>query len=352
MSTLRDRPDRDRTPVTHSPPNAETHRRALAAPVTHLDDFYIRSNFPPPDIDPETWTLAVRGLSGPEKRISLEELKRLGRVEQTLVLECAGNGRTLLDPPVAGTPWTLGGVSTGRFAGVPLKILLEHLGINHDGAVECLFSGADQGDKAGWGQLTFERSLPVEAALAAPDGPLVAWEMNGEPLRLEHGAPVRLVVPRWYAVASVKWIQRIALLAQPFSGYFQTDRYVYREAGQPDLPVRHLKCRALILDPDPESVTTLKAGFHTLSGIAWSDRPIDRVTVSTDDGATWVEAKLSEQDGIAPIRWNLDWNPRPGDYVLIARAHHGETSQPLQQSWNELGYGNNVVQRCPVRVVA
>ncbi len=342
----------NRTPVTHSPPNAETHRAALAAPLTELDDFYIRSNFPVPDVDPEEWRLTVRDLTGLEVTLSLSELQALGTTCLRTTLECAGNGRTLLDPPVDGTAWTLGGTSTAEFTGVSLKRLFDHLGVSAEAAQECLFSAADQGDKPDWGRIFFERSLPIEDALRDPNGPLLVWAMNGEPLRANHGAPLRLVVPGWYAVASVKWLTAISLLAEPFSGYFQTDQYVYRNAGQPIQPVQRMKCRALILAPDPESAARLEAGEQTISGIAWSGTSaITGVTVSTDGGATWSDAEISPAaDRLTPVRWQFPWIATGGDHVLIARAHDDEGSQPLEQVWNELGYGNNVVQRCPVRI--
>lgn len=343
-----------RTVVTTVPPNAETHRRALASMVTRLDDFYIRSNFPVPEINTAEWCLTVRDLAGRETALSLDQLKAMAGLSRRLTLECAGNGRTLLDPKVGGTPWTLGGTSTGDFDGVPLKTVLDQLGMATTRAIECLFTGADTGERAGWGQIAFQRSLPIADALRSPDGPILVWAMNGAPLRPEHGAPVRLVVPGWYAVASVKWLTRVELLDQPFAGHFQTDKYMYRTPGETPAPVGRMKCRALILDPDPEASGSLESGPGSISGIAWSgNSQIHRVTVSTDGGASWTDAEFEpESDPFTPVRWQLAWDPPEGEHLLIARAHDSKGAQPLEQVWNELGYGNNVVQRCPVTVVA
>ncbi len=336
--------------LTDLPPNAETHLRQLRPEVTPTDAFYIRSNFPVPDIEADGFTLRVRG-AGATSEFTLDDLGSLGEVTRRVTLECAGNGRTLLRPAIDGTPWTLGATGTADFTGLSLRSLLDHLDV---GAVptEVLFRGADRGRKEGWGELRFERSLPGAAACAAADGPLLAWAMNGEPLRPEHGAPLRLVVPGWYAVASVKWLEGIELLDAPFSGYFQTDRYRYLVDGETPAPVTRMRVRALLLSPDPEGDRTLDAGTVRLQGIAWTgEGHPTRVEVSTDGGASWRDAGLSPGPApFTPSRWHLDWETTPGEYDLVVRGHDHLGPQPLDQRWNALGYGNNVAQRVRLTV--
>jgi sulfane dehydrogenase subunit SoxC len=230
--------------LSDSPRNGQTRLAALRAPLTPTADFYIRSNFPTPSIDPSSWTLEL-DLGEAVRRLDLEALRASGpHVTHTVTLECAGNGRTLMRPQPDGTPWTLGATGTATFTGLPLAALLpDDLGET----VEVVFGGSDRGRKEGWGDIAFERSLPVDA-LGAEPAPFLAWEMNGAPLSPDHGGPVRLVVPGWYAVASVKWLRRIALSSVPFEGYFQTDRYRYVHADGTDEPVRRMRVRALLLD--------------------------------------------------------------------------------------------------------
>jgi DMSO/TMAO reductase YedYZ molybdopterin-dependent catalytic subunit len=292
--------------------------------------------------------------------LGLDELRALGpAVTRTVTLECAGNGRTLLRPGVSGTPWTLGATSTAHFTGLPLLRLLEAVGAA-PAAAEVLFTGADGGRVDGWGEISFQRSLPSEAAFGQRDGPILAWAMNGAPLRPEHGAPLRLVVPGWYAVASVKWLAALDVLDEPFHGYFQTDRYRYLRPGAEPEPVRRMRVRSLILEPSPggagdgsEAVARVHAGRVRVTGIAWSGHgKVEGVRVSVDGGERWQEAELAPAGPAHTARrWSLAWEATPGSHELVARARDTEgNEQPLEPWWNEQGYGNNVVHRVRVRV--
>jgi DMSO/TMAO reductase YedYZ molybdopterin-dependent catalytic subunit len=292
--------------------------------------------------------------------LGLDELRALGpAVTRTVTLECAGNGRTLLRPGVSGTPWTLGATSTAHFTGLPLLRLLEAVGAA-PAAAEVLFTGADGGRVDGWGEISFQRSLPSEVAFGQRDGPILAWAMNGAPLRPEHGAPLRLVVPGWYAVASVKWLAALDVLDEPFHGYFQTDRYRYLRPGAEPEPVRRMRVRSLILEPSPggagdgsEAVARVHAGRVRVTGIAWSGHgKVEGVRVSVDGGERWQEAELAPAGPAHTARrWSLAWEATPGSHELVARARDTEgNEQPLEPWWNEQGYGNNVVHRVRVRV--
>jgi DMSO/TMAO reductase YedYZ molybdopterin-dependent catalytic subunit len=189
---------------------------------------------------------------------------------QSLVvtLECAGNGRSFFDPPVAGEQWRFGAASTAEWTGVALVEILDRAGLAA-AAHDLVFRGADAGLVDGsTAPVRFERSLSVDDARGS--GALVAYAMNGEPLPLQHGCPVRLIVPGWYAVASVKWLTEIEAIGDPFEGFYQTDRYIYERERDGRIlhePVRLQQVRALITEPtDGELVT---AGDLVVRGVAW-----------------------------------------------------------------------------------
>src|SRR5439155_12643175 len=212
---------------------------------------------------------------------------------QTLVvtLECAGNGRSLLEPPVPGEKWDLGAVSTAEWTGVPLAEVLDRAGLTAS-ARSVLFRGADGGTVEGRaGPIRFERSLSLD--VARDSDALLAYAMNGEPLPIQHGAPLRVVVPGWYAVASVKWLTEIELIDREFDGHFQVDKYQYEWERDRDVirePVTLQRVRSLITEPGADE--EVECGELVVRGVAWSGAaPIARVDVSIG-GAPWQEARL------------------------------------------------------------
>lgn len=341
--------------VSERPLNAETPLAALDGGVTPAASFFVRCNFDVPDLDAATWRLDVGGLVDAPRSFALHELQALPHRQVLATLECAGNGRRLMQPVPAGTAWSLGAVSTGVFGGTSLRDVLELCGIRTD-AVEIVCEGADSGAVDDGRVVPFVRSLPLQKAMQ-PDT-LLAWSLNGAPLPPEHGYPLRVLVPGWYGVASVKWLTRLEAVARPFSGHFQTDRYVYRghPARAQDAPVTQMEVRALLTRATPAA-----DGAVDLAGIAWSGAAaIARVQVSDDDGVTWHDALLEQPSSqYAACSWRLRW-PAAGDVsgaadaggrVFCVRAtDRAGNAQPLDPVWNELGYGNNVVQR--VRVPA
>ncbi len=330
--------------LSERPFNGEAPLSALRSPITPLDSFYTRSNFVEPDLDPESWRLRVAGAVGIAREWALADLQALGVVDRTVTLECAGNGRTFLQPPVEGTGWTLGATGTAVFTGVPLHRVLS-LSEPSEAVVEWVFSGADRGPADGWGEVRFQRALPVDAATARPE-PLLAWAMNGRPLEPNHGAPLRLVVPGWYAVASVKWLTDIEAVTRPFEGRFQTDRYMYVEQGRVLGPVTRMRVRSLILEPSPDAPLP-SHGPLDVSGIAWSGAaPVNRVEVSTDGGRSWSDAEVQPPaEPHTAQRWHWSGPTPSGDTVeLRARAYdESGACQPLEAWRNDLGYGNNQV---------
>ena len=335
------------------PLNCETSMAAfiggIVMPTAH---FYVRNHFRIPALDPTTWRLEVDGLVGRPLSLSLRDLQKMRSETLMVTLECAGNGRSLLDPPTDGEQWGLGAVSTAEWAGVPLRNVLERAGVD-TGAREVVFRGADGGTVAARDGVTrFERSLTVD--VARDSGSLLAYAMNGEALPPEHGHPVRLVVPGWYGVASVKWLTEIEVIGSAFTGFFQSDRYFFEWQRSGEVvkePLTLQRVRSVITEP--ASNVDVEPGELAVRGVAWSgSAPIQRVEVSVGGGA-WEAARLvGERLGHSWQRWELiTRTPGAGPTTLRARAtdQAGHT-QPEQPEWNRLGYGSNAIQEVPVRV--
>jgi DMSO/TMAO reductase YedYZ molybdopterin-dependent catalytic subunit len=331
--------------------NLEAPLGALGAPLTPTPSFYRRSHFAVPRVDAAAWRLRVAGEVERPLHLALADLAAMPRATLAVTLECAGNGRNLMTPVPEGIPWGLGAVSTAEFTGVRLRDVLEAAG-PVPAAVEALFRGADRGPVAPGREECFARSLPLGAARGGDA--LLAWEMNGEPLAAEHGFPLRLVVPGWYGMASVKWLVEVRLIAERFRGYFQAEHYVYvGEAGTPDgTPVTRARVRSLIAAPADGAA--LPPGPVELRGTAWSGAaPVARVEVSADRGATWADAELEPAPSpYAAAPWRLAWlPPAPGEYLLMTRATDAEgNTQPAAPVANAQGYGNNCIQRVRVSV--
>ena len=201
---------------------------ALRFPVTPVGLHYLLIHYDVPIVDAAEWRLSVHGER--ELSLGLEELRARPALELTATMECAGNGRARLEPHVVSQPWLLEAVGTGRWKGTPLRSLLEEAGVGN-GAVEVLFTGLDRGVEGGEEQ-QFQRSLPLDAALG--DEVLLAYELNGAPLPPQHGFPLRLLVPGWYGMTNVKWLDRIEVLDRPFGGYQQAQGYRLRQNEDED----------------------------------------------------------------------------------------------------------------------
>ncbi len=338
-------------PIQERPYNAETPLEALTGSRVPTQLFYVRNHFDVPKLEPEAWRLSVDGEVENPVQLSMEELSRLPRRSVLVTLECAGNGRSSMVPLPPGTPWRYGAVGTAQFTGTPLSTLLDLAGIRA-GVVEVLFLGADEGEVEPGRTERFARSLRLEKALH-PDT-LLTWSMNDGPLPPDHGFPLRLVVPGWYGMASVKWLVGISALSQPFEGFFQKDHYVYAEAAGAEggQPVTTMKVRSIIGQPADRALVGL--GPLEVAGTAWTgERRITRVEVSADDGLTWEKAELGRSPSpYAATPWRFLWTPSaPGAYTLMARATDsaGHT-QPRDPVWNLQGYGNNLVHRIRVSV--
>lgn len=332
--------------VEENPYNAETPLPALLNDVTPSELVYIRNHFEAPQIEGSDWSLEVGGSVKSPQAFSHSEITALPSRALRMTLECAGNGRVSMDPAPPGTPWGYGAVSVVEFTGAPLSNLLEQAGFSDD-AVEVIFHGADKGEAMTGRTEHYVRSLPLEVALS-PDT-VLAWEMNGEPLSVDHGFPLRLVVPSWYGMASVKWLEKIAVSADKFSGFFQDEQYVYsEEQGTPEgEPVRAIRVRSLILESKRMEDSAVE-----ISGIAWSgEGTIAKVELSWDGGKEWREAVLSESNSLFDVQhWLFQWKPA-GEQELefISRATDSSGNvQPTIDRWNRGGYGNNGLHRVRV----
>ena len=323
-------------------------------PVTPTGMHYLLTHFDIPDVDASAWRLKVNGLVSSEASLSLEDVKSLPKVTLPVTMECAGNGRARLSPRPISQPWLLEAIGTSEWGGTPLKGVLAQAGISED-ATEVLFTGRDEGLQGGEVQL-YQRSLTVEEATR--DEVLLAYEMNGAPLEPQHGYPLRLIVPSWYGMTSVKWLDSIEAILEPFGGYQMDQTYRYTvSADSPGERVTTIRVRSLMVPPGiPEFLTRTRlaaAGEITITGRAWAGRQsVAKVEFSDDDGLSWHEAELGERVGeFAWTGWSYQWQAAPGRYFLHVRAtdSNGDT-QPATQPWTLLGMGNNMTQRVEVVV--
>src|SRR6266481_5550055 len=299
------------------PLNCETSVAALIGGVVMPNaHFYVRNHFQIPNLDPTTWRLRVRGLVDRPLELSLRELTTMPSRTTVVTLECAGNGRSGLEPRVPGEQWELGAVSTAEWTGVPLVEVLDRAGIRA-GAREVVFRGADAGPLA------------------------------------DRPATIRFV-RSWYAVTAVKWLTEIEVIDRAFSGHYQSETYFFEWERDGQLvrePVTLQRVRALITEPQNDD--EIAAGELAIRGVAWSGAaPIARIEVSVD-GGPWQHARLLGERSRRSWQW---WEliariDRPGTTTIRVRATDlAGRAQPLDPEWNRLGYGNNAVQEISVRI--
>src|SRR5690242_3871485 len=327
---------------------------ALRYPITPTGLHYLLVHYDIPDVNTATWRLKIAGLVNKPLEISLGEIKKRPRRTLPVTLECAGNGRALFAPRRISQPWLLEAIGNAEWTGTPLRAILQEAGIS-GAAVEIVFTGLDQGVEADQVQF-YQRSLTVEEAMR--DEVLLAYEMNGEPLPPQHGFPLRLLMPGWYGMASVKWLERIEAIAEPFQGYQMARAYRYSQtADGPGEMVTLIRARALMIPPGiPDFMTRnrlVEPGLVTLSGKAWAGRVgVSDVEVSVDGGSTWSKGEMGDSGSPYAWRtWTFLWNATPGEHVLFVRAIDADGKmQPISQEWNFGGYGNNGVQRVNVIV--
>lgn len=323
--------------------------------VTPVGMHYVLVHYDIPHIDAAGWRLRIDGHVARPFRIGLDELRERRAVTRRVTMECAGNGRARMAPRPVSQPWLDEAVGTAEWTGTPLAPLLYRAGIR-PGAVDVAFTGADHGMERGVEQ-DYQRGLSLFEVLR--DDVLLVYEMNGQPLPPQHGAPVRLLVPGWYGMAHVKWLVGVRVLDRPFEGFQNTVAYrVKHDEDDPGRPVTRIQPKALVQPPGfPDFQSReriLDRGVHELAGRAWSGwSAVVRVEVSVDGGATWSDATLGPVGGTYAWRaWRWTWHAQePGRYELCARATDAAGNvQPSGQPWNRQGMANNEVQRMPVTV--
>jgi DMSO/TMAO reductase YedYZ molybdopterin-dependent catalytic subunit len=336
--------------INPAPYNAEAPPEALAGEITPTELHYVRSNFALPEHD---GTLEVGGAVENSISLTLDDLRAMPAHERAVTLECAGNGRLETRPLPTGEPWGDYAVSTARWTGALLHEVLARANPATDG-VDVRFEGADHGAyhlkpvlaETNREDLRFVRALPLAHAADPAAEILIAYEMNGAPLGADHGAPFRLIVPHWYAVASVKWLRRIEVMTEPFAGEFQTGHYIYQWPDRPHEAVSLMRVRARITNPAYGAI--LSRGTHTVRGKAWSGTgPVTQVEISLTGEGEWHAAQLEPPKG--PYQWqdwSFEWEANDvGRHTLRARATDAAGNvQPEVPPWNRLGYGNNAIE--------
>ncbi len=355
MAASQDLDSRRLTVHSGRPQDIETPPHLLTSWITPNDLFYIRSHFYTPSIQEAGWTLLVDGDVDAPLELTLNELRMLPVHKAVVTLECAGNGRAFFEPPVAGVQWEKGAVGTAEWTGVRLADVLQKARVKSTGRHLWL----DGGD-VGLGRAPdFVRNLPIDKAMDR--GTLLAFDMNGQPLPLAHGFPLRAIVPGWEGAYSVKWLTHLRVSDREHEGAFvQTGyRYPRRRVHPGDVvspadtvPLRGLVVKSLITSPAADA--TVSAARVRVAGFAWAgEAGIRRVDISTDNGRTWMPARLgTDRSRYAWREFEYDWRPaESGSYLVLSRAPDLRGSaQPIVAEWNPGGYLWNAVDQVRVNV--
>jgi DMSO/TMAO reductase YedYZ molybdopterin-dependent catalytic subunit len=344
---------RTRPPLLESP--FEVFDQGVFTPN---DQFFVRWHWAviPTAVDADTFRLAVRGHVDKTLSLSLSEIQALPQIEMAAVNQCSGNSRGFFQPRVAGGEWANGAMGNARWTGVRLKDVLDRAGVKA-GAVQVRFNGLDQAVLPDAPK--FMKSLAIDHAR---DGEvMIAYAMNGEPLPLLNGFPVRLVVPGWYSTYWVKMLNDIEVLDRPDDNYWTKTAYTIPDTPHADIkpgqtgvtfvPINRMVPRSFI--------TSIRPGAHVavgtpmpVRGIAFGgDAGVARVDLSSDGGRTWQAAKLGNDEGKYGFRrWETRLTlPSSGDYSLRVRCTNTDNvAQPDTANWNPAGFMRNVIEATPV----
>jgi len=336
------------------PLDVETPLEALTSYLTPNDLFFVRSHWTPTRVDPAAWSLTVDGEVSDPLQLSLTDLKALPRAEATCVLQCSGNGRNWFEPPVPGVQWRYGAVGNARWSGVRVREVLSRARVR-DGARHLHTFG---GNPPPGRVPPFNRSLEIEKALADA---IIAYDMNGEPLPHEHGAPVRLVVPGWAGDHWMKWLSRLSVSREPQRGFYMEAAYKYpiRPRGR-GVAVAIGEMRPITEMFVKSNITSAPSRIRvgeraSLSGFAFSGAPdISRVELSDDDGVTWQQAILDGQhDAYAWRLWSYEWSSsiRGARRIVVRATDSRGRQQPKVADWNPSGYLYNGWHTVVVEVI-
>ncbi len=339
------------------PEDLETPVSLLNTWITPNDLFYVRHHSYAAKVNVDEWKLTVDGEVRNPITMTLDELKRAPKHTIAVTLECAGNGRAFFDPPVPGIQWEKGAVGTARFTGARLADVLKKAGVKDTGKY-VVMNGAD---KPIGKMPDLIRNVPMAKALN-PDT-ILAYEMNGEPIPILHGFPLRAIIPGWEGAYSVKWLTNVQVIDKEYDGFFVKTAYRYPNhrvapggavAPQDMVPLTGLVVKSLINSPIDGA--TVSPGKVRLSGFAWAgESNIAKVDVSMDNGSTWFPAKLGKER--EPYAWQSfehEFNiTQPGSYLLMSRATDDKgVTQPVAPQWNPSGYLWNVIDKVRINVKA
>lgn len=326
------------------PLNAETARPWLKSWITANKVFFARNQgeIPEREIDLAEWRLTIDGEVEHPCVIDFATLLRLPKAIAANTLECSGNSRSLLARKASGNSWTVGGVGNAVWGGVWLGDLLARA-LPTAAARHVAFAGFDTPlGKAG---VRFIRSIPLAKATGST---LLAYEMNGEPLPLKHGFPLRALALGWTGANCVKWLSAITVQKEPFRGFYMDKVYrVFDERQEPETGevVTAISLKSIITQPEADDI--LPVGAITILGAAYAgEHRVAKVEISMDDGKSWQAAAfLGPDEPYAWRQWQYVYEvATPGTYAVMSRATDSEgRQQPMQASWNKLGYGNNGV---------
>ncbi|MCH8302179.1 MAG: sulfite oxidase [Proteobacteria bacterium] len=355
------------TVLNDRPVNAETPAHLLDDRVTPAARLFVRNNGIPPaqPAQPDRWTFELTGESCVEaKSLTLAELKaNFEHHTLQLQIECGGNGRSEFYPPTPGTQWTTGAIGCPEWTGVRLRDVLEYCGIKDD-AVYVAYEGADlhlSGDTA---KRPISRGVPLHKALE--DESMIVWAMNGEPLPLLHGYPLRMLCAGWPASVSGKWLTRIMIRDRVHDGEKMLGQS-YRVPCKPVAPgtsvadedmciIESMPVKSLITYPK-SGVSHAAGAPLDIRGHAWAgDQSVAEIFTSIDFGATWQVAKIEKAaNRLAWQHWSASVDfPEPGYYEVWARAvdSNGNSQPVILPGWNPRGYLNNACHRIAVGVTA
>jgi sulfite oxidase len=337
--------------MSEKPLNAETPIESLRSWITANSVFFDRNQgeIPGEKISLADWRLCLEGEIEAPLSLTFDQIYRMPKASVANTLECSGNSRSLLEEKAKGNPWTVGGVGNAVWGGVWLRDVLA-LARPRSGARHVAFEGFDK--PLGSAKIQFVRSIPLDKAISST---LLAYEMNGEPLPLKHGYPLRALALGWTGANCVKWLGKITILAQPVSGFYMDKVYrVFQKGQEPETGtvVTGLKLKSIITQP--VNGQRIPAGLVTVLGAAYAgEAEVQAVEVSADDGKTWATADfIGPREPYAWRQWQYLWQTeRKGRRTLMARATDSRgNKQPLEAAWNVLGYGNNGVREHVVKV--
>jgi DMSO/TMAO reductase YedYZ molybdopterin-dependent catalytic subunit len=337
------------------PQDFETPVTLLDSWITPNERFYVRSHLYTPSIDLDTGMLRVDGEIERPLTLRISDLRQMPAVSIAVTLECAGNGRAFFDPSVAGVQWEKGAVGTARWTGVRLADVLQRAGAT----ASARYVWLDGADAPISNVPDFVRQIPVQKALH-PDT-ILAYEMNGVPLPVQHGFPLRAIVPGWEGAYSVKWLTHIQVSDREHNGFFVQTAYRYPIKPIPPGATVDAKDMAPLVGLVVKSIITspldgarLRPGPIRIAGWAWAgEANVTQVDVSTDGGRRWRQARLGrDQARYAWRSFEYEWPATTaGRYTLLARATDDQGRvQPGRPRWNPSGYLWNVVDRVEVQI--